>query len=74
MADYGCFCGQGIVTGAEQTQLTALWLKVLVGIIHGALCLLWRRFSEGDAKWHKQLLAALGCLLPGGWVVRVAVF
>lgn len=54
-----------------------------VGVILGALCfgggiisgvMAAQDFSEGDRKWRKRLLAALGCLLPGGWVFSVTLF
>lgn len=73
----------GYAIGTGQTQPPALLLKVPVGILIGALCicggifsgvLAARAFSEGDAKWRKLLLAAIGCLLPGGWVFSVTLF
>lgn len=73
----------GYCIGSGQTQPPALLVKMPVGVILGALCfgggifsgvLAAREFSEGDMNWRKRLLAALGCLLPGGWVFSVTLF
>jgi hypothetical protein len=31
-------------------------------------------FAEGNPKWRKRLFAALGCLLPGGWILSLTLF
>lgn len=73
----------GYCIGSGQTQPPALLLKMPVGIIIGALCfccsvfcgfLAARDFAAGKAVWRKNALAALGCLLPGGWVFSLVVF
>ena len=64
-------------------QPPALLLKMPVGIVLGALCfgggiflgvLAAKDFADGNTKWRKLLLAALGCLLPGGWIFSVTLF
>ena len=68
--------------GSGQTQPPALLMKMPLGIVIGVLCLCsgifsgvlaGQDFSEGNAKWRKRSLLALGCLLPGGWALAVTL-
>lgn len=72
----------GYSIGSGQTQPPAWLLKMPVGIIVSALCfgcgiffgaLAARSFAESNAVWRKFLFAALGCMVPGGWVLNLAV-
>lgn len=74
---------RGYTIGSGQTHAPALLLKMSVGIILGALCfccgIFWgalaaRNFAEGNAIWRKFLLAALGCMAPGGWIFSFTLF
>lgn len=71
----------GYCIGSGQTQPPALLLRMPVGGIIGALCfcggifggaLAAKNFSEGHTAWRKLLLAALGCLVAGGWIFCIA--
>lgn len=73
----------GYNIGSGQTQPPAMLLKMPVGIVIGVLCfasgiflgvLAAKDFAEDNAAWRKHLFAALGCLLPGGWIISFALF
>lgn len=75
------WAGYGI--GSRQTQPPALLLIMPVGVVAGALCfccgiffgiLAAKKFSEGEAAWRKLLAVALGCFLPGGWILAATMF
>ena len=33
-----------------------------------------KEFADGEVRWRKRLLVAIGCLLPGGTFFGIAVF
>lgn len=68
----------GYCLGSGQTQPPALLLRMPVGVIAGALCAACGMFlgaraakdyAEEHKQWRRRILAALGCLLPGGWIL-----
>lgn len=72
----------GYCIGSGQTQPPALLLRMPVGIIVGTLCigggifsgvLAARDFAEDHARWRRRMLTALAFLLPGGWVLSLAL-
>ena len=79
----GLLMWAGFSIGSGQPQPPALLLQMPVGVIMGALCfgvgIFWgvlaaKDFAEGDVKWRKFMLAALGCMLPGGWILSLTAF
>lgn len=73
----------GYSLGSGQTHPPALILRMPVGVIVGTLGLSGgiflgvmaaKEFAEGHTRWRKGLLAALGCILPGGWIFSLTVF
>jgi hypothetical protein len=73
----------GFSIGSGQTHPPAILLKMPVGVIISAMFftvgiffgfLAAKDFADGEVRWRKRLLAAIGCLLPGGTVFGLAVF
>ena len=73
----------GYSIGSGQTQPPALLLRMPVGTVISALAVAGgillgvvagKEFSERQSGWKKRMLAALVCLLSGGFVFSFTVF
>ena len=73
----------GYSIGSGQTQPPALLLRMPVGIVLSALAVAGgillgivagKEFSERQSGWKKRMLAALICLLSGGFVLSFTIF
>lgn len=73
----------GYCIGTGQTHPPAFLLRMPVGIIIGGLFVAGglflgasaaKDYSEGLVGWQKRMLAALGCLLPGGVIFSLTVY
>ena len=73
----------GFQIGSGQTQPPALLLRMPVGTVISALAVArgillgvvaGKEFSERQSGWKKRMLAALVCLLSGGFVFSFTVF
>lgn len=69
--------------GSSQTQPPILLMRMPVGILMGILCLggcmaegilAAKAFGEGNGKWRKHALVAMGLLVPGTWSISQTVF